>query len=308
MTAHRDPDRLIRAFLMEGQTELADPVFDAVRDRIEQTPQRAVIGPWRTPIMNRFVRIGLAAIAVVVVAVVGYQYLGSSNTGGPDLSHSAEPTATAEPSVSEDTSGEPTASPPTATEFVIGSPFLQYAQVRASSREGWEQQYNFVRRSDQRIGFSAWMTGGVYTDPCVATSLVELDPPVLDADPTLSDQIVQLLLEQASRQPSAPVEVSISGWGTTRIEMSVPADLDLGTCYRGKYTAWTDTSDPSGGNWNHQPGQTDIVYVVNIDRWPVMIHAWLRADATPDDRVELEAMLASVKVGFPDDFAPSPSP
>ena len=31
MTARRDPDRLIHAFLMEGQTELADQVFDAVR-------------------------------------------------------------------------------------------------------------------------------------------------------------------------------------------------------------------------------------------------------------------------------------
>ena len=35
MNAHRDPDRLIHAFLMEGATELADEVYDTVRDRIE---------------------------------------------------------------------------------------------------------------------------------------------------------------------------------------------------------------------------------------------------------------------------------
>ena len=45
MTAQRDPDRLIHAFLMEGQTELADPVYDAVRATIERKRQRAVIGP-----------------------------------------------------------------------------------------------------------------------------------------------------------------------------------------------------------------------------------------------------------------------
>ena len=55
MTAHRDPDRLIHAFLMEGQTELADQVYDAVRATIEQKRQRAVIGPWRMPNMNKLV-------------------------------------------------------------------------------------------------------------------------------------------------------------------------------------------------------------------------------------------------------------
>ena len=36
MNTHRDPDRLIHAFLMEGATELADEVYVTVRDRIEQ--------------------------------------------------------------------------------------------------------------------------------------------------------------------------------------------------------------------------------------------------------------------------------
>ena len=33
MTAPRDPDRLIRAFLDEGPTELPDRAYDAVRSR-----------------------------------------------------------------------------------------------------------------------------------------------------------------------------------------------------------------------------------------------------------------------------------
>ena len=66
MTASRDPDRLIHAFLDEGADELPDPVYDAVRADIEQTRQRAVIGPWRIPDMNKLVPIGLGAAAVVV--------------------------------------------------------------------------------------------------------------------------------------------------------------------------------------------------------------------------------------------------
>ncbi len=106
MTASRDPDRLIHAFLDEGLDELPDPVYDAVRDRIEQTRQRAVIGPWRTSDMNRYLKIGLAAAAVVVIAVVGYQFLGNPNTGGPIATETpqqtATPAASAEPSAPAD--------------------------------------------------------------------------------------------------------------------------------------------------------------------------------------------------------------
>ena len=73
MTAPRDPDRLIHAFLAKASSELADPVYDAVRAEIEQKRQRAVIGPWRTPNMSKLVPIGLGAAAVVAVLFVGSQ-------------------------------------------------------------------------------------------------------------------------------------------------------------------------------------------------------------------------------------------
>jgi hypothetical protein len=96
MNEHRDPDRLIHAFLMEGQTELADPVFDAVRAGIEQKRQRVVIGPWRLPTMNKLLPIGLGAAAVVVALVIGSQLLGPAS-GGVGGAPSAAPTATPSP-------------------------------------------------------------------------------------------------------------------------------------------------------------------------------------------------------------------
>jgi hypothetical protein len=93
MTAHRDPDHLVHAFLKEGQTELADQVYDAVRATIEHRRQRAVIGPWRMPnIMNKFVPIGVGAAAVVVALVIGIQVLGPAAPGGTGGAPSAEPT------------------------------------------------------------------------------------------------------------------------------------------------------------------------------------------------------------------------
>ena len=71
MTASRDPDRLIHQFLLEGEEQLRDQVYDVVRAEIEQKRQRAMLGPWRLPTVNKFVTIGLGVAAVVVLVFVG---------------------------------------------------------------------------------------------------------------------------------------------------------------------------------------------------------------------------------------------
>jgi len=82
MTEPRDPDRLIRAFLAEGQTELPDRAYDAVRGHIDRERQRVMIGPWRAPHLSNIAGIAIAAAAVLVVAVVGINLVPSSNVGG----------------------------------------------------------------------------------------------------------------------------------------------------------------------------------------------------------------------------------
>src|SRR5205823_5609082 len=69
MTAPRDPDRLISAFLSEGETDLPDWAFEAVRRDIHRTRQRVVLGPWREPNMTTLARVAIAAAAVVAIGV-----------------------------------------------------------------------------------------------------------------------------------------------------------------------------------------------------------------------------------------------
>jgi hypothetical protein len=99
MTASRDPDRLIHAFLQEGEELLQDPIYDAVRAEIDTKRQRAFIGPWRIASMNRFLAIGAAAVAVLVVVVIGSQLLGSRTNlgGGGDATPTPQPTPTSSP-------------------------------------------------------------------------------------------------------------------------------------------------------------------------------------------------------------------
>jgi hypothetical protein len=66
MTASRDPDRLIAAFLEEGPEVLPDWVHGAVRDEIHDERQSAARGLWRISMMRKY--LATAAAAAVVVA------------------------------------------------------------------------------------------------------------------------------------------------------------------------------------------------------------------------------------------------
>lgn len=83
MTTTRDPDRLLRAWLDLMPSEAPDRAIAAVLQAVETTRQaRALprIGPWRPP-MNRLSLI--AAVAVILVALVGGVYLLAGGRNAP---------------------------------------------------------------------------------------------------------------------------------------------------------------------------------------------------------------------------------
>jgi hypothetical protein len=98
MSATRDPDRILRAWLEQMPDEAPDRAITAVLQATEAAPQARVwpgIGPWR-PQMNRLSLI--AATAVVGLALVGGAMLLTSGHSGPTQptpSAAASPTALA---------------------------------------------------------------------------------------------------------------------------------------------------------------------------------------------------------------------
>jgi hypothetical protein len=83
MSTDRDVTRDLRSWLHEDAHEDADRVLGLVLDRIDTTPQRR--SSWlarRSPIMsNNTVRFGIAAAAVVLVALLGIRFLPGLNVG-----------------------------------------------------------------------------------------------------------------------------------------------------------------------------------------------------------------------------------
>ena len=90
MSADRDVTRIVRSWLHEDAREDADRILNLVLDEIDTTPQRRA--PWlarRFPVLNNnAVRFGIAAAAVILVAIVGITLLPRAGVGVPDASPS----------------------------------------------------------------------------------------------------------------------------------------------------------------------------------------------------------------------------
>jgi hypothetical protein len=86
MTAEHDPrTRIVLSWLREEAHENAERVLLRALDEVDTTPQRRSWWPaWRTNRMNTYAKLIGAAAAVLIVALVGYQFVPrNGGIGGP---------------------------------------------------------------------------------------------------------------------------------------------------------------------------------------------------------------------------------
>jgi hypothetical protein len=310
MTAPHDLDRQLQAFLTDGPTELPDPSFDAVRDRMEATRQRVVIGPWRFPDMNKFVPIGLGAAAVVVALVLGTQFLGRPAPGGAGGAPSAEPSATPTPSPSVAPPSSPADGSLPEDPFVVtgADDPLQITVNIASS--GWAplREFDAVIKDDdgldppETVGVAliawAWPAGtafNVYGDPCQWLTTIPETPA------TTPDEIAAAFATQASTDATAPVDVTVGGFAGKAITLHVPMSYEVPNATREEEFAdcdqdvfafyGLDGEDAEHARNAQGPGQVDELWILDVNGSIVILDATY-SPATPADLVDELRTLA----------------
>jgi hypothetical protein len=306
MTARHDLDRMLDAFLMDGPLELPDPSFDTVRDRMETTRQRVVMGPWRVPDMSKLVPIGLGVAALVVAVVVGARLLGPAPSG-PGAVPTVAPTITPEPTASSPLPSSSTsgASPSAAAGLPLGTFELWRSGSPVSvtiAGPGWVgiEGQGFIEKGvngadgPAGAGMIVFPDGDgwyVPADPCKWTTTW----PQARSDTV--DELVAALAAQATRNPSVPSDITLDGHEGKSITLHVPDDAAFASCDAGRFCTLGDpvrSSTDSCDRYAQGPGQIDEMWIVDVEGRPVVVDWAYYAGTPPEDVAELRAIVESM--------------
>src|SRR5262245_10480911 len=221
MTTDRETLRLLGDWLEDGRTALPDHILDTVLEQLPTKPQRRPSRlARRYPNVNALVKYGLAAAAVVVVAIVGFNLMGrASNEVGAPPSATASPPASAAPA-------------PTAGAFTPGRYFWESpgGSVAFTVPDGFPS-------GDIAID-DVWMPGGpnpinqVFIDACKTDTPTDPNGRLVDVGPTVEE-----LVSAVDAQESTDAVVTDFTAGSVvgkRVEVQQSASLaDRSECSEG---------------------------------------------------------------------------
>jgi len=293
----------------EGSTPLPESVRYAIRAElpsIRQTPRGRGLGLLTlTMQMPSAARYGLLAAAMAAAAVFGASWFGRGIGSPEDATPTTPPPRVTPVALPSAASLEPGT-------YVIANPYLDEDPIRSCDRgcsdyqtitltvpAGWATADGLIYKhlnEPSEVALSVWTPGGIYLDPCRwQTSEIDSDPSAHTDDGNdivLGDQ--HPLLNQLGRAAAAPTNVMLGGERALRIELSIPADLDIAGCDQGEFRSWTEWDVPGGANSHHAAGQVDVLYFVDVDRRTLFIDASHMPAASAADLAELEAILDSM--------------
>ena len=170
-----------------------------------------------------------------------------------------------------------------------------YVKVIVTLPAGWATTDGLVHKhlgQPGEVAFSAWAVSEVYADPCHwKTSALSPIEHTHAADGRYVPKGGLATQELRGPTPRVLTDAQIGAESAARIDLSVPADLDLSTCDDGEFRSWTEGHRP---NAHHAPGQLDAVYMVDLDRGPLLIDVSHMPGTTAEDLAELQAVIASI--------------
>ena len=251
--------------------------------------------------MNWYAKWAIAAAAVVVVALVGYNLLPSQR------GVAGQPASSPSPGIS----ASPSAAASGATPVLYDGPLTPgtydaripgtNVRVQFTVPAGWNWANGWILSkgmADAPDGHAIGFWAGdfqVYTDPCHWEAALP-DP----STGVTALEFVDALAAQPLRGTSTPTprngparDAGLADWSGWTIDTTVPADTDFSKCDRGEFRSW----GPDGNARYHQgPGQRDTVWA--LDASPRRSIAIVAASfpTTPEQTMaEIDAILDSMR-------------
>ena len=285
MTSERDIERILDHWFTERPTQVADRVLDEAADRIARQPQQPA---WRLSLrdshVNTYLKPLLAAAAVLVIAVIGWNLLpgGSTGIGGPQSTES--PPSTPSPTASPTPEPTPSPTPAPAAMDLQGDDAYWTATVPA----GWTGVGSSRLTASQGFGGPTGLTIGasgavnVPSDPCDGVG--EYSDAASPAD------VVATLEARDDLVVSDPIDATLGGLAGLRVDVEMPADF--GACGEVFLFAEPDGSGiPALG-----PSNLFRIWIVDVDGRPVVFWISSFAGTPADDLVEAQQIMDSIVI------------
>ena len=301
MTASRDPDRLIAAFLEDGTDDLPDWAFDEVRHDIHRTRQRVAIGPWREPLMSNLARYGVIAAAIVLLVGAGVVLLRPA-PAGVAAPASVAPTASPSPSPTEAVAASPSLRPDAAIPGPnrLGDDGGPALILTLPAGAGWSNHGSHLEKDyGGAMGPLVFLPGitGTYVDPCTDHTLKE---PALRG----VDQVIAALGDQPGISSKPATDVTISGYSGQYVDMTVTADI---TKCGGEDEFWLWGAGRDDHIAAGATGEMWRMYALDLDGTTFPFAVRIPANTSDTELAEVIAVLDKAQIE-PAGAGASPSP
>lgn len=256
--------------------------------------------------MNTYAKLALAAVAVVAVAVIGFSLRsqgGGVGGGGTTVlpSPSPAPTPTANPTGSPGSTAK--AAFPPAGAMEVGTNAFSQNGVSFSldvSQPGWVSSGIAVEPDGVNLTKGPnlskdgawvlfWSVDGVYADPCG-------HKPAPKVSPSAADLAAAVASLPGTKLVSAPTDVTVGGHPAKTVAITIPKDIG---CAPEQFNLWYDSSPCGDANpcyrWASAIGETNRVWIVEVDGTYVWIEAETYQGAGPEISQEIQSMIDSIK-------------
>jgi hypothetical protein len=241
--------------------------------------------------MNTYAKLAIAAAAVVVVALVGYNLLPTSGGNVGVASSSPSPSISLSPTVA------PSPSPSDYAFFPDGSieagrhsMILSGKSLSVDMPSGWISHLGFrMYTQSGQAAFIFWTPAptNVYADPCTKEPL---DPPAGDTPAELAAAVSSI---PGTELVGGPSDLMIDGHPAKLVSIRIREDID---CAPREFSLWYQQEDgPADGRWPDALGDTINVWIIDVDGTIVWIDGEASRVTTPALHEEMRQIVESIQ-------------